>query len=174
VMPFQPDGIWKSPYNGSKWRLSAGEDQYRRAVYTYWKRTSPYPSMISFDGASRDVCVTRRIRTNTPLQALTTLNDSAYLVLARGLAYQLKEKESNDVNSQIKKGYELMFYKPITENRLAALSDLYKKSLDKFKKDTNAACEMIGVMDKHNNPETAALVVVTNAMMNLDEWVNKN
>jgi hypothetical protein len=174
VMPFQPEGIWKSPYNGSKWRLSNGEDQYRRAVYTYWKRTSPYPSMISFDGASRDVCVTRRIRTNTPLQALTTLNDSAYLVLARGLAYQLKEKESNDVNSQIKKGYELMFYKPITENRLAALSDLYKKSLDKFKKDTNAACEMIGVMDKHNNPETAALVVVTNAMMNLDEWVNKN
>jgi Protein of unknown function (DUF1553)/Protein of unknown function (DUF1549)/Planctomycete cytochrome C len=173
VMPFQPDGIWRSPYNGAQWILSKGEDQYRRAVYTYWKRSAPYPSAMTFDANAREVCVTRRINTNTPLQALTTLNDSAYLVLARGFAYRLKEKESTDVNVQIKKGYELMFYKPITENRLSVLYDLYKKSLDKFKKDTNAAYEMIGERDKNNNPETAALVVVTNAMMNLDEWVNK-
>jgi hypothetical protein len=173
VMPFQPEGIWKSPYNGSKWKLSDGEDQYRRALYTYWKRTSPYPSMISFDGASRDVCVTRRIRTNTPLQALTTLNDSAYLVLARGFAYRMKEMDKTDHAKQIEKGYELMFYKPITEKRKQVLTELYTLSLTKFKNDKDAACEMIGVMDKNNNPETAALVVVANAMMNLDEWLNK-
>jgi len=173
VMPFQPEGIWKSPYNGSKWQQSTGEDQYRRALYTYWKRTSPYPSMISFDGASRDVCVTRRIRTNTPLQALTTLNDSAYLVLARGFAYRMKEMDKTDHAKQIEKGYELMFYKPITEKRKQALTELYTLSLTKFKNDKDAACEMIGVMDKNNNPETAALVVVANAMMNLDEWLNK-
>jgi hypothetical protein len=79
VMPFQPDGIWRSPYNHDAWRISKGEDQFRRAIYTYWKRTAPYPSMITFDGGAREVCITRRIRTNTPLQALTTLNDSAYL-----------------------------------------------------------------------------------------------
>jgi hypothetical protein len=174
VMPYQPEGIWRSPYNGSKWQLSNGEDQYRRALYTYWKRTAPYPSMISFDGAGREVCATRRIRTNTPLQALTALNDSAYLVLARGFAYRIKELNKTGFEKQIEKGYELMFYKPITENRKQALIELYKKSLAKFKNDKDATCEMIGVMDKHNNPETAALVVVANTMMNLDEWVNKN
>jgi hypothetical protein len=66
VMPWQPEGIWLSPYNGATWQNSKGEDQYRRAVYTYWKRTSPYPSMISFDGVQRVLC-TARLGTNTPL-----------------------------------------------------------------------------------------------------------
>lgn len=174
VMPFQPEGIWRSPYNGSTWRLSKGEDQYRRAIYTFWKRTAPYPSMISFDGAAREVCVTRRIRTNTPLQALTTLNDSAYLVLARGFAYRMKQADKADYVKQISKGYQWMFYKPISENRRQALIELYKSSLGKYKMNEDAACKLIGLMDEHTNPETAALVVVANAMMNLDEWVNKN
>lgn len=174
VMPYQPDGIWKSPYNGNRWTLSNGEDQYRRAVYTYWKRTSPYPSMISFDGASRDVCATRRIRTNTPLQALTTLNDSAYFVLARAFAYRMKESDKADAGKQIGRGYELMFYKPITGKRKQVLIELYHQSLAKFKNDKEAVCEIIGGVNKHTNAETAALIVVANAMLNLDEWINKN
>ena len=83
VMPYQPGGIWLSPWNGSTWDKSTGEDQYRRGIYTYWKRTAPYPSMMSFDGASREVCTARRIRTNTPLQALVTLNDSVYIEASR-------------------------------------------------------------------------------------------
>jgi Protein of unknown function (DUF1549)/Protein of unknown function (DUF1553)/Planctomycete cytochrome C len=173
VMPFQPEGIWLSPYNGDVWKKSEGEDQYRRAVYTYWKRTAPYPAMITFDGGPRAVCITRRIRTNTPLQALTTLNDSSYLVMARHFAYRMKETGGKEVTKQIQKGYEAMMYKPVSEKRMAALVELYNKAIDKFKKDKDAACEMIGVMDEHNNPETAALVVVANAMLNLDEWVNK-
>ena len=173
IMPYQPDGIWHSPYNGEKWILSKGEDQYRRAVYTYWKRTAPYPSSIIFDGSGREVCLIRRIRTNTPLQALTTLNDSAYLLSARDFAYRLKGN-NKDIQTQISNGYEMMFYKPITVSRLKALIELYDRSLQTFKKDKMATCEMIGEMNKHNDPETAALVVVTNAMLNLDEWVNKN
>ncbi len=174
VMPFQPDGIWRSPYNGDTWQMSTGEDQFRRALYIYWKRTAPYPSMITYDGGAREVCVTRRIRTNTPLQALTTLNDSTYLVMARQFAYQMQEHGGKEVNKQIQKGYETMLYKPISEKRLSALVELYKSSINKFRKDETATCEMIGVMNKHNHPETAALVVVANAMLNLDEWVNKN
>jgi hypothetical protein len=174
VMPFQPDGIWKSPYDGNKWKMSEGEDQFRRAIYIYWKRTAPYPSMITFDGGAREVCITRRIRTNTPLQALTTLNDSTYLVMARHFAYRMQELGGKEISKQIQKGYETMMYKPIAETKLKALADLYDKAIDKFKKDETACCEMIGVNDKHNNPETAALVVVANAMLNLDEWVNKN
>ncbi len=173
VMPYQPEGIWLSPYNGAVWKTSKGEDQYRRAVYTYWKRTAPYPSMITFDGGSRAVCITGRIRTNTPLQALTTLNDSSYLVMARHFAYRMKESGGKEITKQIEKGYETMMYKPVSEKRMAALIELYNKAIDKFKKDEDAACEMVGVMDEHNNPETAALVVVANAMLNLDEWVNK-
>ena len=78
VMPFQPDGIWASPYDGRKWEQSKGDEIYRRAIYTYWKRTGPYPTQINFDGTAREVCTSRRIRTNTPLQALNLLNDSTY------------------------------------------------------------------------------------------------
>lgn len=174
VMPFQPDGIWRSPYNGDSWQMSTGEDQFRRALYTYWKRTAPYPSMLTFDGGAREVCITRRIRTNTPLQALTTLNDSAYLVMARHFAYRMQEQGGKEISSQIQKGYETMMFKPAPPKKVEALIELYNNALSKFKKDETASCEMIGVMNKHNNPETAALVVVANAMLNLDEWVNKN
>ena len=173
VMPYQPEGIWHSPYNGAKWKLSNGGEQYRRALYTYWKRASPYPSAITFDAGGREVCLARRVRTNTPLQALTTLNDSAFLVPARSFAYRMKEKR-NDIDRMISDGYEMMFFKRITYNRLKALTELYNTSLAHFRKDEMATCEMIGIVNKHNTPETAALVVVANAMMNLDEWVNKN
>lgn len=174
VMPFQPDGIWHSPYNDEVWKTSEGEDQFRRAVYTYWKRTAPYPSMITFDGGAREVCITRRIRTNTPLQALTSLNDSTNLVMARHFAYRMQGLGGTSVAQQIQKGYEIMMNKPLSDTKLNTLVDLYSKSIIKFKQDDAATCEMIGVMNEHNNPETAALVVVANAMFNLDEWVNKN
>ncbi len=174
VMPFQPEGIWRSPYNGDKWVMSDKEDQHRRALYTYWKRTAPYPSMITFDGGAREVCVTRRIRTNTPLQALTALNDSAYFVMARNFAFKMQALDANDFKKQISKGYESMFFKPISEKRLNALTELYAVAVGNFTKNEKAASEMIGATGKPTKPETAALVVVANAMLNLDEWVNKN
>ena len=174
VMPWQPEGIWLSPYNGARWNNSKGEDQYRRAIYTYWKRTSAYPSMIAFDGVQRVLCTARRIRTNTPLQALTTLNDSAYLDMARHFAYRMKKEAGPDFKSQIAKGYELMLYKPLPEAKLKVFADLYNEALNEFKADENKTCEMIGLNSEHTNPSTAALVVVANAMMNLDEVVMKN
>jgi len=176
VMPWQPAGIWSSPYNGAQWRSSKGTDQYRRAVYTYWKRTSPYPSMISFDGAQRVVCNARRIRTNTPLQALVTLNDSAYLDMARHFAYRMKSEKPASIEQQITKGYEMMLYKPIPAPKLKVFVDLYNKAMVELKKEgEEAVCEMIGENnEEHNNPSTAALVVVANAMLNLDEIVMKN
>lgn len=174
VMPFQPEGIWRSPYNGDKWKLSEGEDQFRRGLYTYLKRTAPYPSMITFDGGTREVCITRRIRTNTPLQALTTLNDSTSLAMARSLAYRMQELGGKETIKQIRKGYEAMMYKPISSTRLNALYELYNTALGKFKKDETAMLEMIGIRDKRTSAETASLVVVAGAMLNMDEWLNKN
>ncbi|HMG66122.1 MAG TPA: DUF1553 domain-containing protein, partial [Chitinophagaceae bacterium] len=155
------------------WKKSEGESQYRRALYTYWKRTAPYPSMITFDGVAREVCTARRIRTNTPLQALVTLNDDAYLEMARQFAYRMQEA-GKDVKQQISRGYEITLYKSIPPSRLSILLKLYNEALQKYKKDKDKTCEMIGVDDNHNNPETAALVVVANTMLNLDELITKN
>ena len=174
VMPYQPKGIWLSPWNGQDWVSSTGDDQYRRALYTYWKRTAPYPAMMTFDGAAREVCTARRIRTNTPLQALVTLNDDSYLDAARHFAYRMQKEGGKDVKEQIRKGYEMELYKLIPEGKLVALEKLYTEAYDKLKNDKDKTCEMIGQMDEHNNVETAALVVVANAMLNLDEWVTKN
>ena len=130
--------------------------------------------MLTFDAAAREVCTARRIRTNTPLQALVTLNDSAYIETARHFAYRMQEAGGRDVRQQISKGYTMALYKSIPDAKLSALEKLYNEALQKFRKDKNKTCEMIGVMDQHNNPETAALVVVANAMLNLDELITKD
>jgi hypothetical protein len=100
-MPSQPDGIWQSPYSGESWKLSEGEDRHRRALYTYWKRTAPYPSMITFDSPSREFCQLRRLRTNTPLQALVTLNDPVYVEAAQRLA-ETMQKRGKTPNSRFR------------------------------------------------------------------------
>jgi hypothetical protein len=176
VMPWQPQGIWLSPYNGRSWVKSDNDDQYRRALYTFWKRTAPYPSMISFDGVSREVCSVRRIRTNTPLQALTTMNDSVYLEASRHLAWKMQEKskDNKDVGNIINEGYKLALSKQITTERLVALKNLYAKAYQKLKNDPDKMCGINGQPDEHNNAETAALVIVANAILNLDEVITKN
>ncbi|HRN57195.1 MAG TPA: DUF1549 domain-containing protein [Agriterribacter sp.] len=174
VMPYQPPGIWLSPYDGNVWEKSTGEDQYRRAVYTYWKRTAPYPTMLSFDGVAREVCVARRIRTNTPLQALATLNDEGFIEMARHFAARMEREGGGDIRQQIGKGYELAMFHPISKEKLEPLLALYQQVLAQFKKDEKKTCEMIGADKSTNTPEKAALIVVANAMLNLDEFVTKN
>lgn len=172
VMPWQPKGIWLSPWNGRDWQKSNGEDQYRRALYTYWKRTAPYPSMISFDGSAREVCMARRIRTNTPLQALTLLNDSVYLDASRHLAYNMGKAGS--IPAAIRQGYAAVLFHPIGDASLTVLQQLYETAYARFGKDKEKTFEMVGMDDAHNNPSWAALIVVANAILNLDEVITKN
>ncbi len=176
VMPWQPAGMWKSPWNGQTWNTSQGEDQHRLSIYTYWKRSAPYPSMMTFDAASREVCTVRRIRTNTPLQALVTLNDSVYLDASRHFAYRMQqESKSKNASEWISKGYEIAMMKPISKGKLNALENLYNKAYLQFKNDKKKTDDIIGERNgEHNNPETAALVVVASAILNLDELITKN
>ncbi|MEP7280050.1 MAG: DUF1553 domain-containing protein [Bacteroidota bacterium] len=175
VMPYQPEGIWRSPYDGRTWQLSKGENKYRRALYTYWKRTAPYPSMISFDGVARELCTARRIRTNTPLQALTALNDEAYMDMARKFAWRLETDDIQDPQDQIKIVYERATGHAIEPAALASLTKLYRLALQKFNARKDDACEMAGGhSNKENTAATAALVVVVNAVLNLDEVITKN
>lgn len=103
VMPYQPEGIWNSPWSGDYWKRSEGGQQYRRAIYTFPKLTSPYPSMITFDAMGREVCTSRRIKTNTPLQALVTLNDSVYVDLAE----KLSQRALKLANGRFKRKYSV-------------------------------------------------------------------
>ena len=89
VFPQQPEGTWNLVYNDDKWITSAGEDQYRRGLYTFLRRTAPYPSFLTFDATSRETTCTARVRTNTPLQSLITLNDPVFFAAARGLAKRM-------------------------------------------------------------------------------------
>jgi hypothetical protein len=170
VMPYQPAGIWKSPWNGQDWKKSEGEDQHRRSIYTYWKRTAPYPSMLTFDGATREVCTARRIRTNTPLQALVTLNDSVYVEAANHLA--LKMKTGKTMKEQIAIGYQATTGRKITEEKLAALEKFYLNVSDEKEKSV-----MKTVTNSQSNKNTQkrdqALSLVASVILNLDEVITK-
>ncbi len=171
VMPYQPEGIWLSPYNGSHWKRSSGADQHRRALYTFWKRTAPYPAMMSFDGVAREVCVSRRIRTNTPLQALVTLNDSAFVEISRHFAHRMKEGNT-PVEEQLKKGYHLVLGGDISIEKLAVLKDFYDRELKRLKGNKDKVYRISA--DPCDAAETAALIVVANVILNLDEVITRN
>ena len=170
VMPFQPDGIWSAPYDGNKWQQSKGDDQYRRAVYTFWKRTSPYPALMTFDGVGRESCSSRRIRTNTPLQALNAMNDPVYMELSKKLTQRVWD---NDPAGMIKKAYQLATYNNIPDNKLEVLQALYEQSLHSYKQDYKLAQEMTRDITTEEPTAFAAMVIVCNAIFNLDEVITK-
>lgn len=174
VFPYQPEGIWMSPWNGASWKKSDSVDQYRRALYTYWKRSAPYPSMITFDAASREVCIARRIRTNTPLQSLTLLNDSVYIEASQHLANRMLQESGPKFSQQISKGYMLMMNQTIEPAKLQVFKKLYTKALQKFRTDGNSAVLMAGYNDGEHTAERAAMTVVAGALLNLDEFITKN
>ncbi|MEJ1242322.1 DUF1553 domain-containing protein [Chryseolinea sp. T2] len=171
VMPYQPAGIWSSVYSSEKWKESEGEDRYRRSVYTYMKRTSPYPSMMMFDGSSREVCTSRRIRTNTPLQALVTMNDSSFLVVARHLA-PLMMAHSDNVGEQVNQGYQRIMFREMAPSKRAVMERLYNDALA-FYRTHDADAEKL-MAKKGTSAEAAAITVVANALLNLDETIVKN
>jgi hypothetical protein len=166
VMPPQPEGIWRSAYSAEKWTTSEGEDRYRRAVYTYWKRTSPYPSMVAFDAPSRDICIARRQPTNTPLQALVTLNDQTYIELAQAWADQM-ESTGAGPREQIASSYRAATGRSIEVAKLEALVKLYKDAAAAFEENPDEAKQLAATRGRY------ALAVVANALFNSDELLTK-
>ena len=126
--------------------------------------------MIMFDGSSREVCVSRRIRTNTPLQALVTLNDSSFIVASRSFAEKML-KEGQTSTDQIEAGYKMLLVRDIPEDKLAVLNGLYEDALAQYRHNEEAA-KNFTARDKPL-PQLAAMTLVANAMMNLDEVMTK-
>lgn len=172
VMPPQPEGLWRSTYNGMNWVDAEGEDRYRRGIYTYLKRTTPYPSFINFDGGSGEVCMIRRIRTNTPLQALVTLNDPVYLEAAAALARRMIDS-SSDSQERAAIGLRLAVIRPLREEEAAPLMELYQAALVEYSNAPSEARALIescrGGESGLSDAEFAAWIVVANTILNLDE-----
>lgn len=171
VMPPQPDKIWQSPYNGESWAASEGKDRYRRGIYTYWKRTAPYPSMTTFDAPSREFCQSRRIATNTPLQALVTLNDPVYLEAAQTLASTMQQRGKTPAQ-QLQAGYHMLTFQPIDNRKLTVLLGIYKDALSTFK-TTPSDVDSLLTYSRQKSPELAALTISANVLLNLDQVVTK-
>ncbi|MFT5126412.1 MAG: hypothetical protein ACI8W8_000004 [Rhodothermales bacterium] len=162
VMPPQPAGVWKSTYSGNSWQNATGPDRYRRGLYTYRKRTSPYPAMITFDGGSGEVCQIRRVRTNTPLQALVTLNDPAFLEAAGALAARMT---GEDLEARIATGFRLVLVRTPHAQELVRLVSFYKYlQLD----DEAAFLKSAGIVSGD-----ARMVALASVLLNLDETVMK-
>ncbi len=166
VMPQQPEGIWRTVYNRGAWVTSSGEDKHRRALYTFIRRTSGYPSFLTFDAPSREVCSVRRIVTSTPLQALVTLNDPVYIEAATALADRMIRADPG-LERQLAHGYELATGRSAPPAVLPPLLALHTQALESFTRDPKAAAALAG------SPEKGALAVVANALLNLDAVLTK-
>ena len=178
VMPPQPDGMWRSTYNGQKWVNAEGEDRFRRALYTYLKRTTPYPSMTTFDGGSGEVCQLRRIRTNTPLQALVTLNDPVYLEAAGALARRMAVINGSAAEKAAH-GLRLALIRPVRDGELIPLLALQQDVQKSYAVKSQDAISLIQssrttTPDGMSDAEFAGWIVVANTILNLDEFLTRN
>jgi hypothetical protein len=144
VFPYQPEGVWGQPYSSDKWVESSGEDRYRRGVYTFIRRTSAYPSLLTFDAPSREFCTVRRVRTNTPLQALTTLNDPVFFEAARALAARVRKEAVSNPQVRSSYAFRLCVSRQPTQDELARVVAFYRQQLENYKRDPTAAAEVLG------------------------------
>lgn len=166
VTPPQEETM-NAPYSGAVWKNAEGPDRYRRALYTRWRRSNAYASMVTFDAPNRLVCVSRRVATNTPLQALVTLNDTVYMECATSLGKEMQKNGGSGPGEQIAYGYRRVTSQAADEATLAELLKLYELAREQYQRDAELAKAMGGT------PESAALAIVGNALLNLDDALSR-
>jgi hypothetical protein len=176
--PYQPAFDLKAAFGSAlDWKPSEGEDRFRRGLYTEWRRSSPYPSMVTFDAPNREVCTLRRNRSNTPLQALVTLNDPVYVEAAQALARRIAAVEGS-IDDSARAGFRRVLARPPTAAELKHVVGLYQNALANYEKKPEAA---VALISNAENPspttsapaELAAWTAVANVLLNLDETLMK-
>ncbi len=178
VKPPQPSlGLSAAFGSSTDWQTSSGEDRYRRAIYTTWRRSNPYPSMATFDAPNREVCTLKRNRTNTPLQALVTMNDPVYVEAAQALGRLLLRQEGG-LEQQLRYGFHRCTLRQPTSDELASLVGLFndiRAEMEKAPEDANKlATDPLGPLPAELKPaDAAAMTVVGNVLLNLDEMLLK-
>ena len=173
VKPYQPPGLWKAvSYDGElAYEPSTGRDLYRRSLYTYWKRQSPPPNMLTFDAGTRETCAVRRSRTNTPLQALVLMNDPVFVEAAKHLARRtLNEAPENTLAERAHYVFRLATARYPDTDELRVLTDVHAMQFRRFEGNAEAARQLLGDAKSHENPtELAAWTTVENLILSLDE-----
>jgi hypothetical protein len=142
-MPWQPEGIWQVVYNSEQWVTSPGEDRYRRGIYTFLRRTSPYPSMITYDAPTGEVCTIRRIRTNTPLQALATLNDPVSMEAAQRLALRTLESAEENARARAERMFSLTLARPPRTSEIERVLALHAEASQELKGQPERAQKLL-------------------------------
>ncbi|MCH5377700.1 MAG: DUF1553 domain-containing protein, partial [Planctomycetes bacterium] len=176
VKPYQPAGLWEEK-SGAKYQRDANEGSHRRSLYTYWKRTSPPPAMMTLDAAKRDVCVVKRQTTSTPLQALVLLNDPQYVEAARALAQRVMLAETG-TDARLTRMFRLLTSRRPEEAELRILRALFQEQRGRLADEREAAEQLLSVGDDRRDEsldpaELAAMTVVAQALLNFDETVMK-
>ena len=175
VRPPQPRiGLSAAFGPGTDWTTSTGDDKYRRALYTSWRRATPYPSMSTFDAPGKSVCALTRPRTNTPLQALVTLNDPVYVEAAQAFARKMIAEGGTSAADRIRYGFRRTLIRPPQPAELDRLVKLHEQTRTSFGKDakdaTKLATDPLGPLPAGVDPiDAAAYTVVANVLLNLDE-----
>lgn len=165
VMPYQPNGIWDSPYNGEQWNEAKDKERFRRGIYVFAKRTAMYPSFMSFDASSRETCSVRRIRTNSPLQALALLNDNAYLEAAKALGAKMLERGT--LEQGLVYGFRATTSRKPSREELTVLAKAYANFRQKYYNKPEEAKKL------GKDEREAAWTMVGNVLLNLDETITK-
>lgn len=175
--PYQPAGLWKE-IASQAYVQGSGADLYRRSMYTFWKRTVPPPTMVTFDAASREYCVLQRSRTNTPLQALALLNEVAFVESARNLAQQMLQHKAVNDAERLRWGWRQLTARYPSKYELTVLQKMLAASRKQYKTDIKSAKKLIAfgeskVSDEFRSEELAAYTIVANLILNLDEVINR-
>ena len=177
VMPYQPAGLWKEAGTGKSYQQSKGDGLYRRSLYTFWKRTAPPPSMLTFDATSRESCIAKRELTTTPLQALVFLNDPQYIESSRVLAVDLISTHQEHVDSRWTEAFRRLVTREPTTEELTVLNELYTEQLAYFqsmKASEREAYLSVGtrpVPPEIDAVDLAASTVVVQAIVAYDETI---
>jgi hypothetical protein len=177
VRPPQPEGVYAFTQNAKPWTESEGRDRYRRAMYTVFYRSSPHPMFSTFDAPDFQTVCTRRLRSNTPLQALTVANDQAFLEFAQGLAARVqRETPSEDAGEKLKLAFQLCLSREPSEKELELLRGYYERQLANFAGDPQRAKMLLtaGLLPADVPPDAAAaLVCACRAMLNTDGFITR-
>lgn len=176
VRPPQPDGVYAFTQTAKKWTPDTGPARYRRAMYTLFYRSAPYPLFTTFDAPDFSTVCTRRIRSNTPLQALTVANDEAFVEIAQGLAARvLREAPADDPQARVQRAFLLCLCRKPTEREQAALGGYYSRQLADLKQDEARAKQLLSPdLQTGDAPATVvALVLACRAILNTDAFITR-
>jgi hypothetical protein len=175
VRPPQPPGISELSYAGSvKWVESTGPDRYRRGLYIWFQRTSPYPLLMTFDAPDSNVCCVRREKSNTPLQALTLLNDTVFVECAQALGKRIVEENKGDTRERLRYGFRLCVSREPVPTELNRLARLYDELLALCAAKPDEAAKLLGkIKPAGDAAEAAAWVALARTLLNLDEFVTR-